>query len=96
MHDKLFGASPKLDIADLKRYAGELGLDAAAFDACLDGGRKAGAVKADLDAGTGYGVNSTPAFFINGRLVSGALPFERFAEVIDDELERAGAKPLVQ
>ncbi|HJS58360.1 MAG TPA: thioredoxin domain-containing protein [Vicinamibacteria bacterium] len=96
MHDKLFGASPKLDIADLKRYAGELGLDAAAFDACLDGGRKAAAVKADLDAGNGYGVNSTPAFFINGRLVSGALPFERFAEVIDDELERAGAKPLVQ
>ncbi len=96
MHDKLFGASPKLDIADLKRYAGELGLDAAAFDACLDDGRKAAAVKADLDAGNGYGVNSTPAFFINGRLVSGALPFERFAEVIDDELERAGAKPLVQ
>lgn len=96
MHDKLFGASPKLDVADLKRYAGELGLHAAVFDACLDGGRKAAAVKADLDAGTGYGVNSTPAFFINGRLVSGALPFERFAEVIDDELERAGAKPLVQ
>ncbi|HET7291289.1 MAG TPA: thioredoxin domain-containing protein [Vicinamibacteria bacterium] len=91
MHDKLFGASPKLDVADLKRYAGELGLDAAGFDACLDDGRHAASVKADVEAGAGYGVSATPAFFINGRLLSGAQPFERFAEVIDDELQRTGA-----
>jgi protein-disulfide isomerase len=96
MHDKLFGASPKLDVAELKRYAGELALDAAAFDACLDSGRQAASVKADVDAANAYGVNSTPAFFINGRLISGALPFERFAEVIDDELERAGARAAAQ
>jgi protein-disulfide isomerase len=96
MHDKLFGASPKLEVADLKRYAGEVGLDSASFDACLDDGRHAASVKANIAAGSGYGVNATPAFFINGRLVSGALPFERFAEIIDDELERAGARPPVQ
>ncbi len=92
MHDKLFASATKLDVADLKRYAGELGLDAPAFESCLDSGRQAAAVSADMDAGSGYGVSSTPAFFVNGRLVLGALPFERFAEVIDDELARAGVK----
>ena len=40
----------------------------------------------DADAGTALGVNGTPAFFINGREVEGAQPFENFKRVIDEEL----------
>ena len=40
-------------------------------------------------AGTALGVSSTPSIFINGRLVSGAQPYEVFAAIIDDELARA-------
>ena len=43
----------------------------------------------DIDEGTRAGVTGTPAFFINGRLVSGAQPLESFARLIEDELARA-------
>jgi len=45
-------------------------------------------VEADMAAGNGVGVNGTPAFFINGRVVSGAQPFDVFKRVIDEELAR--------
>ena len=47
-------------------------------------------VDADLVDGKGAGVRGTPAFFINGRFVSGALPFEAFKEIIDEELTLKG------
>ena len=40
----------------------------------------------DMKDGEKAGVTGTPAFFINGRMLSGAQPFEKFKEVIDDEL----------
>jgi protein-disulfide isomerase len=91
MHDLLWENSSKLQVADLKAHAATLGLDAAAFGACLDSGRHASLVESDLAAGQGYGVSGTPAFFVNGRPLVGAQPFEAFAQVIDDELARAGA-----
>ena len=91
MHDLLWENASKLQVADLKAHAGALGLDGAAFSTCLDSGRHAGLVERDLAAGQGYGVSGTPAFFVNGRPLVGAQPFEAFAKVIDDELARAGA-----
>ena len=44
-----------------------------------------------MEEGARNGVSGTPAFFINGRMVVGAQPFEAFAQVIDDELERLAA-----
>ena len=78
-----------LDIDALKQRAIQLDLDTAAFDACLDSGRNAGAVQADMDAGRALGVTGTPTLFINGRRLSSAQPREIQA-VIDDELDRAG------
>ena len=51
-------------------------------------GKYQAAVQKDVDEGTRLGVSGTPAFFINGRLVSGAKPLESFARVIEDELGR--------
>ncbi len=89
LHDTMFSRQSELGVDDLKRHAGELGMDLAAFDACLDSGRFAEQVNADLMAGQQYGVSSTPTVFINGRTVMGAAPFEVFAEIIREELERA-------
>lgn len=73
-------------VKNLKSTAGKLRLDQNKFDSCLDSGDKAGAVRADLDEGSKSGVNGTPAFFINGRLLSGAQPFEQFKTIIDEEI----------
>ena len=89
MHDAMFADQKKLAVADLKATAGTLGLDAAAFGSCLDSGKHAARVKADIKAGTLAGVSGTPALFVNGRFLNGAVPFEAIAEVVDEELARA-------
>jgi protein-disulfide isomerase/Spy/CpxP family protein refolding chaperone len=90
MHEKLFAAGDKIDVPDLKAHAREVGLDGAKFDACLDSGEKAKLVQANRKAGEEAGVTGTPAFFVNGRLISGAQPFEEFKKIIDKELASAG------
>jgi hypothetical protein len=54
--------------------AKEIGLNANGFETCLNSGKYQAAIKADIAEGTRVGVSGTPAFFINGRLVSGAQP----------------------
>jgi len=87
-HDKLFAGQHQLTPDDLKRYAGEVGLDVTRFGECFDSGRFRADVTRDQEDGQRAGVSGTPAFFVNGRFISGALPFEAFQKVIDDELRR--------
>jgi protein-disulfide isomerase len=87
MHDKMFASQQRLGTNDLKQYASELGLDTAKFNACFDSHKYAQVVEADIAAGNEAGVNGTPALFINGRMISGAQPFEVFKKIIDEELE---------
>jgi len=85
-HDRLFDNPSKLSTPDLKQHAAELRLDTARFNACVDSRKYKDLVDADLKEGEALGVNGTPAFFINGRLLSGAQPFDAFKRVIDEEL----------
>jgi protein-disulfide isomerase len=87
-HDKLFANQQALKVDDLKKHAADLGLDAARFNECLDSGKKAELVKKDQDAGAKVGVTGTPAFFINGIALSGAVPAEEFKSIIDAELKK--------
>jgi protein-disulfide isomerase len=87
-HDKVF-ASDDLGEAKLKAIAGEIGLDQAKFDACLAKGERKGEIDQDMADASAVGVTGTPAFFINGRMISGAQPFEKFKEIIDEELARS-------
>lgn len=91
MHDAMFQDQQGLAVDGLKAKAVSIGLDANQFNQCLDSGKFAAAVKSDIDAGEAAGVNSTPAMFINGRFVLGAVPIEQITSVIDDELQRKGA-----
>ena len=88
-HDALYGNSPKLGAGELKSYAKQVGLNAAPFDQCLASGKYKAAVQKDLAEGAQLGVTGTPSFFINGREISGALPVESFAAIIDEELGQA-------
>lgn len=65
------------------------GIDAAKFSDCVDNKKTLDKVKAEQAEGGSVGVQGTPAFIINGRLISGAQPFDNFKAVIDDELARA-------
>ncbi|MDY7229730.1 DsbA family protein [Hyalangium rubrum] len=87
-HDKLFANQQALKVDDLKKHAVDLGLDAARFNECLDSGKKAELVKKDMADGEKVGVTGTPAFFINGVALSGAVPAEEFKSIIDAELKK--------
>ncbi len=92
MHDKLFYDGVEGGVATFKKYATNLGLDTASFNSCLDSGSMASEVAADMQAGSNVGVTGTPAFIINGRLISGAQPYAVFKQVIDDELSNTASK----
>lgn len=85
---KVFDNQQNLGIEGLKQYAKDIGLDTNAFDSCLDTGKNAESVKQSAQKGNGVGVSGTPAFFVNGIMISGAQPFESFQEIIQAELSK--------
>ena len=87
-HDKLLANQGSLSDESLKKYAEELDLDGEKFGSCLDSGTYKEEVLGDQREGGKLGVTGTPAFFVNGRFLSGAQPFETFKSLIDDELAR--------
>jgi protein-disulfide isomerase len=88
-HDLVFANAPKASSEQLNTYAQEVGLDMPAFEQRVNSGAHQAMVQRDVEEGTRVGVTGTPAFFINGRLVSGAQPLESFVRVIEEELVRA-------
>ncbi len=105
MHDRLFEAqqawsgNPEHE-AMFKGYAGEIGLDKAAFDECLDSGQQTDAVRADMEEAFGLGVSGTPTFFIDGYPFSGAYPIQSFDQIItlaeNDQLRDAIAEAIAR
>lgn len=88
-HDRLWKAED-LSEPKLKEIAKALGFDSAKFDECLANRPHAAEIDRDISDAQAAGVNGTPAFFVNGRMLSGAQPFESFKQLIDEELARAG------
>ncbi|PYM77057.1 MAG: hypothetical protein DME03_06795 [Candidatus Rokuibacteriota bacterium] len=86
-HDRLFEKQPAFRRDDLLAYAAELGLDRDAFAQCLDQRRFAADVERDVAQAQALGVNSTPAFLVNGRPVVGALPVDEFRSIVEDALK---------
>lgn len=88
-HDKIFeNQSTGLSVDKFKQWAKDLDLNDNKFDDCLDSGKYTVKVQSDLQEGAQKGVDGTPATFINGRLVSGAQPYETFKQVIDNLLNQ--------
>ena len=75
---------------NLKAFADELGLETSTFNECMDTNQHRERVLAETNLARQIGVNSTPAFAINGVPVMGAQPFENFKLVIDSALLEAG------
>lgn len=89
-HDLLFERqSQGFSVEKFKQWAVELGADGNVFDICLDSGKHAADVRADMSYGASLGITGTPGFLINGVLVSGAQPYEVFEQIIEAELAKA-------
>jgi len=88
--DAVFENQQHLERSDLERYAREQGLDLARFRSALDGHVHQAAIRRDMAAADATGARiGTPAFFIAGRFVAGAQPFEEFQRRIDAALAAA-------
>jgi protein-disulfide isomerase len=85
-HDDLFADQSKLDEVSLIARAHNMHLDEHAFSSCLASGKFKQDIQANRDEGIKIGVTGTPAYFVNGVFLSGALPQAEFEKVIDHEL----------
>lgn len=85
-HDKVFEEQDLLSLEKIKEWAKELGLDTGEFNKCLDDGKHEEVVKKDFSDGQTAGVQGTPSFFINGKPLRGAQPYESFKTAIDEAL----------
>lgn len=75
----------------LSNYGKSVKIDSNKFTACISSGDKKSVVEADATQGSSFGVQGTPAFFINGKFLGGAFPFEAFKDIIDKELAGTGS-----
>lgn len=87
-HDKAFEDQSKLSDEDMIAIGKSLNLDMAKYEPCVKEMKMLAAVEKDHAAGDDAGVSGTPAYFINGIFLSGALPLKKFEEVIDAELKK--------
>jgi protein-disulfide isomerase len=91
-HDLLFEKQEAIPQTDHLDHAKVLGLEVTSFQTCLDSRKYKEKVERNYADGVKAGVSGTPAFFINGRPLSGAQPLEAFKAVIDEELDRLGLR----
>jgi protein-disulfide isomerase len=84
-HDVVYAQTNPTGVS-LSALAGKSGLNVAQFESCVASGKAASIVQAQAEEGARHGVNGTPGFFINGRPLAGAVPYETFVRVIDEEL----------
>jgi len=89
MHDKLFEDQKGLTPDNFEKYAKDIGLDVAQFKKDMEDEGLKKRIEAQQKQGAQLGARGTPAFFINGRFLSGAQPVANFKKVIDEELKRA-------
>jgi len=92
MHDLMFQDQKDLSDAKYEEWAKQAGLDVSRWKKDKESPEIEAAIKKDMAQGAAVGANGTPAFFINGKFVSGAQPFDAFKTVIDDQIAKANAE----
>ena len=73
---------------NLKSFAEAIGLDTAKFGSCLDSEKYLDKVRKSTEDGRKFGVSGTPANFVNGKIITGAVPFAQFEALIEEELAK--------
>jgi protein-disulfide isomerase len=86
MHDKIFANQAAMSPEKYREYARELGLDLRRFDRDVADASLKKRIDADAAEAAQLGVNGTPAFFVNGRYLRGAVPFQDIKKLLDEDL----------
>ena len=89
MHDAIFENVRALTDADLQGHAKKIGLDSSRFDSCYKANKFKDQILKDQKTSVALGARGTPAFFVNGRYLSGAQPEASFSRLIDEVLKKA-------
>lgn len=89
MHDQLFANQRQLEDADLEKYAAAVGVNMGEWKSCYNSNKHDAKIDGDQRQASALGARGTPAFFINGRYLSGAQPLASFERLIDEELKKA-------
>jgi protein-disulfide isomerase len=88
LHDKIFDNQSSLSVDSLKNWALEIGVNESKYTDCVESEKFGAEIDKDFQEGQAYGVTGTPAFFVNGRKLSGAQPFSAFKALIEEELAK--------
>jgi protein-disulfide isomerase len=91
MHDLVFEHQRELDDASWRRFAKKLKLKVDRFERDMKSEASERVIAEDEEVARRFGSNATPAFFVNGRFVSGAQPLDAFMRLVDEELPKAKA-----
>lgn len=91
MHDKIFENMKDLTDENFAKWAGELGINVDQFKKDIEDPEIKKKIADQQKLGTTLGARGTPAFFVNGRYLSGAQPKEAFKALIDEEMKKADA-----
>ncbi|AKU95786.1 Periplasmic thiol:disulfide interchange protein DsbA [Labilithrix luteola] len=87
-HKRLFDSQPKLEDADLEKIAADMGLNVDKVKSAIKDEKYKKEIDADAELGEDVQASGTPHFFINGRRLVGAQPFEKFKTIIDEEVKK--------
>jgi protein-disulfide isomerase len=89
IEEKIFENQRALEDADLEKYAKDVGVDFSKWKKCVTDGAPKEMINKDIADAMRLGARGTPAFYINGRFLSGAQPFPAFDQIVSEELKKA-------
>jgi protein-disulfide isomerase len=93
-HEQIYEGQPEWSAARdagavFRRYARQVGLDLARYDACMTSHKYAGRIQASLEEGASLGVSSTPTLLVGGRLYQGRFDSDAITRLVDSLAPRA-------
>ncbi len=95
MHERLFAfdqKDPALSVENIDAHAAAIGLDEKRVHEAVAGALYDEEIDADIELGQSLGIRGTPAYVVDGYLVTGLKPLRHFERLIDDALEEQSKK----
>lgn len=87
MHDLLFARQNASESQSIMDLAQSISLNMALFETCLQDDTTREQIERDIADARFYGIEATPSYLVNGRLIQGAISLEEFNKIIMQEIQ---------